>query len=186
MLRIAGSRCAASGARAAPAAAPGDTRAAEPLASLLADRHGDEVRVVCGLDPHQHVVLAARFGFDQRTAQFIRRTDALAADVEDDVTGLQTVLRRWTVGIDVGDHNALVAGAGDKGLVIVNVDPNGKGAELGFQQGDVILKAGSKDLTDAADLTAAMSEAKAAGRKSTLVMVSRDHSDRYVAVPVLG
>jgi serine protease Do len=79
-----------------------------------------------------------------------------------------------------------VAGAGDKGLVIVNVDPNGKGAELGFQQGDVILKAGSKDLTDAADLTAAMSEAKAAGRKSTLVMVSRDHSDRYVAVPVLG
>src|SRR5215469_3908803 len=83
------------------------------FAKPLTDRHGDEVRVVCGFDPHQHVVLAARFGFHERAAQLIGRADALAADLEDDIAGLQTVLRRGTFGIDAGDHDALVAGAGD-------------------------------------------------------------------------
>ena len=77
-----------------------------------------------------------------------------------------------------------VEGAGDKGLAVVGVDPNGAAAELGFQQGDVILKAGSKTVSTAGDLSAAISEAKAAGRKNTLVMVKRDQASRYVAVPV--
>ena len=77
-----------------------------------------------------------------------------------------------------------VEGAGDKGLAVVGVDPNGAAAELGFQQGDVILKAGSKTVSTAGDLTAAISEAKAAGRKNTLVMVKRDQASRYVAVPI--
>jgi serine protease Do len=77
-----------------------------------------------------------------------------------------------------------VEGAGDKGLAVVGVDPNGAAAELGFQQGDVILKAGSNTVSTAGDLTAAISEAKAAGRKNTLVMVKRDQASRYVAVPI--
>jgi serine protease Do len=78
-----------------------------------------------------------------------------------------------------------VDGAGEKGLLVVRVEPNSKAAELGFQQGDVILKAGNRALSTPADLTAAMTEAKAAGRKNTLVMVKRDATDRYVAVPVV-
>ena len=31
-----------------------------------------------------------------------------------------------------------------KGLAVVGVDPSGKAAELGFQQGDIILKAGNR------------------------------------------
>src|SRR5215467_7626538 len=67
-----------------------------------------------------------------------------------------------------------VEGAGGKGLVVVGVDPNGKAAELGFQQGDIILKAGNRAVTSPGDLAAAMSEAAAAGRKNTLIMVKRD------------
>jgi serine protease Do len=78
---------------------------------------------------------------------------------------------------------AEVDGAGDRGLAIVGVDPNGKAAELGFQQGDVILKAGNKSVSSPGDLTTAMSEAKAAGHKNTLIMLKRDQSNRYVAVP---
>jgi serine protease Do len=77
-----------------------------------------------------------------------------------------------------------VQGAGETGLVVVGVDPDGKAAELGFQQGDVILKAGNRKVSSREDLTAAMSEAKAAGRKNTLLMVKHDKADRYVAVPV--
>jgi serine protease Do len=77
-----------------------------------------------------------------------------------------------------------VEGAGAKGLTVLGVDPSGKAAELGFQQGDVILRAGNKALSSSGDLTAALSEAAAAGRKSTLVMVKRDTAQLYVAVPV--
>jgi serine protease Do len=79
---------------------------------------------------------------------------------------------------------AEVDGAGKTGLAVVAVDPNGKAAELGFEPGDVILKAGNRAISSAEDLTAAMSDAKAAGRKNALVMVKRDQTDRYVTVPV--
>jgi serine protease Do len=77
-----------------------------------------------------------------------------------------------------------VEGAGAKGLVVVGVDPNGKAAELGFQQGDIVLKAGNRTISSPGDLTAAISEAAATGRKNTLVMVKRDKAQHYVAVPV--
>lgn len=80
---------------------------------------------------------------------------------------------------------AEVEGAGEKGLAVVGVDPSGKAAELGFQQGDIILKAGNKAVSRPEDLTAAMSEAKAAGRKNALLMVKREQADLYVAVPVV-
>jgi serine protease Do len=37
-----------------------------------------------------------------------------------------------------------VEGASGQGLAVVSVDPSGKAAELGFQQGDVILRAGNR------------------------------------------
>ena len=77
-----------------------------------------------------------------------------------------------------------VEGAGQTGLAIVSVDPDSKAAELGFQPGDVILKAGNRKVSSREDLTAAMSDAKAAGHKNTLVMVKREKADRYIAVPV--
>ena len=77
-----------------------------------------------------------------------------------------------------------VEGAGAKGLAVIGVDPSGKAAELGFQQGDIILKAGNRTVSNPGDLTAAISEAAAAGRKNTLVMVKRDKAQHYVAVPV--
>jgi serine protease Do len=75
-------------------------------------------------------------------------------------------------------------GAGGKGLAVLGVDANGKGAELGFQEGDVILKAAGKELTRPDELKTAMSEAKAAGRKSMLVLVKRGAAVSYMAVPV--
>ncbi|HEY7548391.1 MAG TPA: Do family serine endopeptidase [Hyphomicrobiaceae bacterium] len=77
-----------------------------------------------------------------------------------------------------------VEGAGGKGLAVVDVAPNSRAAELGLRPGDVIQKAGTKDLAEPADLRSAMAQAKTAGRKHILVMVSRDHTDRYVALPI--
>src|SRR5262249_54272342 len=79
---------------------------------------------------------------------------------------------------------AEIESTGAAGLAVVGVDPNGKAAELGFQQGDIILKAGNKTISRAEDLRTAMSEAAAAGHKNTLVMIKRDQAQHYVAVPV--
>jgi serine protease Do len=79
---------------------------------------------------------------------------------------------------------AKVKGAGDQGLAVLGVEANSKAAEIGFQEGDVILKAGSKDVSRPADFKAAMSEAKSAGKKNMLVLRKRGGAMSYVAVPV--
>jgi serine protease Do len=77
-----------------------------------------------------------------------------------------------------------VEGAGEQGLAVVAVDPSGKAAEFGIMPGDIILRAGNTAVSSPHDLAAAMSHAKAAGRKNTLLVVKHDKADRFVAVPV--
>jgi serine protease Do len=77
-----------------------------------------------------------------------------------------------------------VDGAGSEGIAVTNVDPNGKGAELGFQTGDVILKVGERSVTSADDLTKALADVKASGKKSALFLVKHNDEQRFVSVPV--
>jgi len=77
-----------------------------------------------------------------------------------------------------------VAGAGDSGLAIVGVDPNGKAAEIGLHEGDVILKSAGKTINSAGDLRRSMAEAKTAGKKNALLLIKRDANQLFVTVPV--
>ena len=77
-----------------------------------------------------------------------------------------------------------VDGAGDAGLAVTNVDPSGKGADLGFATGDVILKVGGKTVSSSNELTAAMDELKTSNKKSALFLVKRNEEQRFVLVPV--
>jgi serine protease Do len=142
----------------------------------------DLARRVAAMEPHKGVSLRiVRDGKEQtvdlKLGQLADQNarKALAQDGSDHQLG--------SLGLTLAPA-ADVKGAGNKGLAVVNVAPNSKAAELGFQQGDVILKAGNKDLASPADLKTAMAEAKATGHKNALVLMSRDHADRYVAVPV--
>lgn len=71
----------------------------------------------------------------------------------------------------------------DKGLAVVAVDPDGRAAEAGLQVGDVIVKAGKSAVTNPDDLASALAAAKAGGRSNTLVLVKRNNSDIYIALP---
>src|ERR1700733_3548082 len=66
----------------------------------LADGHGDEVGVVGALQADQHVVFAVGLRFRARLAKIVDVGDALAADIENDIAGLDAVLGGWTVRID--------------------------------------------------------------------------------------
>jgi len=77
-----------------------------------------------------------------------------------------------------------VAGAGEKGVVITAVDPDGPAAEHGLQSGDVILEAGGKSVATPAELRNALSEAKAGGKHDVLMRVKSAENTRFVAVPI--
>jgi serine protease Do len=77
-----------------------------------------------------------------------------------------------------------VEGAGSQGLVVIGVDANGLAAEKGLKQGDVILNAAGKPVAATADLSAALGEARKAGKHSILMRVRSADSTRYVALPI--
>ena len=77
-----------------------------------------------------------------------------------------------------------VEGAGSQGVVVVNVDPSGVAADKGLQQGDIILDAGGKTVSKPSDVSAAVSEARKAGKHSILMRVRGAEATRYVALPI--
>jgi serine protease Do len=79
---------------------------------------------------------------------------------------------------------AEVAGSGDKGLVVIDVDPNGPAADKGLKTGDVILQVAGKDVTDVSQVRKALADAHAQGKRDVLMRVKTADSTRFVAVPL--
>jgi serine protease Do len=77
-----------------------------------------------------------------------------------------------------------VSGAGDKGVVVMGVDPDGPAAEAGFQTGAVILDVGGKSVANAHDVVQALVEAKAQGKHNVLMRVKMADGTRFVALPL--
>ena len=77
-----------------------------------------------------------------------------------------------------------VDGAGEKGVVVTSVDPDGPAAEHGVKTGDVILHVGGKAVANVGDVRAALSEAGSNGKHSVLLQVKTADAPRFVAVPL--
>jgi serine protease Do len=77
-----------------------------------------------------------------------------------------------------------VAGAGDKGVVVTAVDPDGPAAEHGFKPGDVILDVGGKSVGTVSELRSALKDAKSSGKKDVLMRVKSADNTHFVAMPI--
>jgi serine protease Do len=77
-----------------------------------------------------------------------------------------------------------VEGAGQKGVVVTAVDPEGPAAEHGLQTGDVILDVGGKAVSNTADVRAALTAAQAGGKHSVLMHVKTSDATKFVAIPL--
>jgi serine protease Do len=75
-----------------------------------------------------------------------------------------------------------VAGAGEEGVVVAGIDPNGFGAEQGVREGDVILEIAGKLVSDPTQVKAALDEARKDGRKAVLVRLKSGEDQRFVAL----
>jgi serine protease Do len=77
-----------------------------------------------------------------------------------------------------------VAGAGDKGVAVTGVDPNGPAAEQGLQTGNVILDVGGKAVADTDDVRNALIQSKKLGKHDVLMRVKTGDATKFVAVPI--
>jgi serine protease Do len=77
-----------------------------------------------------------------------------------------------------------VEGAGQKGVVVTEVDPQGPAAQRGIQTGDVILNVGGKAVASVGDVRSELAQAKSSGKRSVLLQVRSGEATRFVAVPL--
>src|SRR5271169_6177958 len=87
----------------------GTSDGAGPPSSRIAERHGHELGRIAHLHAHQNGVLALGLGLFERVAHVANVSDRLAADVQNDVTSLKTLVGGRPIRFDIHDHNALVA-----------------------------------------------------------------------------
>ncbi len=69
------------------------------------------------------------------------------------------------------------------GLAIVSIKPDGRAADAGLVQGDILLTANGADCLSPDALEQALRAAKAAGKKHALALVQRGGTQVYVALP---
>jgi serine protease Do len=75
-----------------------------------------------------------------------------------------------------------VAGSGNEGVVVTEVESNGLGAEHGFKTGDVIFDVGGKKVASPADVRNALTDAQKDGKRSVLMRVKSNDAVKFVAV----
>jgi serine protease Do len=75
-------------------------------------------------------------------------------------------------------------GAGDRGVAIINVDPDGAAASKGVSSGDVILEVAGKAVNAPAEVKAGLASAKQEGKKAVLLKIKTAEGQRFVAFPL--
>jgi serine protease Do len=76
-----------------------------------------------------------------------------------------------------------VGGAGNQGVAVVAVDPNGPAAEEGIKTGDVILDVAGKAVSKPEDVRQALASQHKDGKYSVLMRVRSGDVTKFVAVP---
>jgi serine protease Do len=77
-----------------------------------------------------------------------------------------------------------VQGAGDTGVAVVDLDPNGTAAQKGLQSGDIILEVAGKSVETPVDVQHGVDAAKSNGRTAVLMKVKTPTGTQFVALPV--
>jgi serine protease Do len=73
---------------------------------------------------------------------------------------------------------------GVTGAVVVKVDPDGKAAEHGLLQGDVLLQVDRAPISSLKDLEKSLAKARKKGRSSVPVLVRRGDVQQFATLPV--
>ena len=75
-------------------------------------------------------------------------------------------------------------GAGNRGVAITAVDPNGPAAEHGVQAGDVILDVSGTAVSSPADVRKELADLRKAGKHTVLMRMRSGDTTKFVALPL--
>ena len=78
----------------------------------------------------------------------------------------------------------IAPGEDGNGLVVTDVDPDSDAADRGIQAGDVITSINSMPVNGTSDVEKALADASKSGRKAVLFQITRDETNRFVALPL--
>jgi serine protease Do len=95
----------------------------------------------------------------------------------------RTVTERTVLGLTLAPASA-VAGAGDNGVIVVDVSPTSNAAANGLHSGDVILDVGRRAVNDPVEVSKIVDEARTKSRRAVLLRIKRGDSISFVAVPI--
>jgi serine protease Do len=71
-----------------------------------------------------------------------------------------------------------------RGVVILDVPPNGAAAAQGLRAGDLVVAVGDTPLAAPQDLAQEAAAARKAGRKNLLLRIEREGNTRFIALPM--
>ncbi len=75
-------------------------------------------------------------------------------------------------------------GAGNQGVLVTAVDPNGPAADRGIKEGDVITNVGGTSVSTPSDVQKQLAQLQKAGKHSVLMRVKSGEGTHYVALPL--
>ena len=131
--------------------------------------------------PNDKVELTYLRNGDEKTAQI-----TLADQKSEKLAKADSSMSQKDQGAQLGIQIAPakeVDGAGDKGVAIVGVDPNGTAAEQGLATGNVILDVSGKPVSTPDDVKAGIASAKSQGKKAVMMRIQTADGADFVAVP---
>ncbi len=76
------------------------------------------------------------------------------------------------------------AARGEGGAVVARVEPDSVAEKRGLQQGDVVIRAGDRDVAKPGDVAEAVDAARKAGRSNIAMLVERGGARLFVALPL--
>ncbi|NOX72588.1 MAG: Do family serine endopeptidase [Alphaproteobacteria bacterium] len=116
-----------------------------------------------------------------------RREDAEKASIvpaatQPEVTQEKELLGLKLKGLDADLRGQLGLNEGDDGVIVMGVDEASQAFEKGLRAGDLIVEAGQQKVASLADLSKRIEQAREAGRKSILLLITRGGDRRFVAL----
>lgn len=139
----------------------------------------DLTRRIAGLKPGSKVKLGyVRDGAERSASVELGLLPAReTANVEDRSEPDRNSLR---LGLQLAPADRV--GAGQEGVAVLNVDPDGPAAGKGIRQGDVIVEVGGKAVSTPLDVAAGIKVARDEGKKALLMRIRSPEGTRFVAI----